>query len=108
MNNRPYLDVRDDLRCYEHKTHFILRIVKSHLKKYYYDAIILDRKNDKQFIIPFGDRYRHIYCDKTGLNAYKEMICDVPATKLDFLKNNSKWIKAGLSKRYLEYVYLFN
>ncbi len=106
--SRPYLDIRDDLRCYEHKTHYILKIVKSHLRKYYYDAVILDRINDKQFIIPFGNRYRHIYCDKTGLNSYEPMICNLSATRNDWLKNNSKWLTKGLSKRYLEYIYLFN
>lgn len=106
--SRPYLDVRDDLRTYDMKSHFILKIVKSHLRKYYYDAVILNKVNDKQFIIPFGDRYRVIYCDKTGLNAYEPMICNVIATKNDWLKNNSKWATAGLSKRYLEYIFLFN
>lgn len=106
--SRPYLDIRDDLRTYEHKTHYILKIVKSHLRKYYYDAVILDKVNNKHFIIPFGNRYRHIYTDKTGLNAYEPMICNLSATKNDWLKNNSKWLTTGLSKRYLEYIYLFN
>ena len=106
--SRPYLDVRDDLRTYDHKTHYILKILKSHLRKYYYDAVILDKVNDHQFIISFGGRYTHIYTDRTGLNAYKEMICNVDATKNNWLKNNSKWVNKGLSKRYLEYIYLFN
>jgi len=50
----------------------LVKFRRSQTKNKKYDAIIQNKRNDKKFVIPFGDVRYSQYNDSTGLGLYTE------------------------------------
>lgn len=68
---------------------------KSTRKNKQYNAL-LERKSDKKIIrVPFGDKNYQNYQDKTGLNAYPELIHNDKNRRRLFRERHKGYLKEG-------------
>ena len=86
----------------------LIKFRKSNTKNKKYDAIIQNKQNKKQFIIPFGDsRYMH-YKDTTPLKLYTHLNHNDIKRRELYKKRHSTFIKNGYySAGYFSQKYLW-
>lgn len=96
-----------DEMYYSMKKYKLLKYRKSKTKHKMYDAILLD-KNEKQHIVPFGDKRYENYRDKTGLNLYPHLIHNDKKRRKRFRTRHKHYLKNGFySPSYFSYYILW-
>ena len=59
---------------YSKRQYKLLGYERSKRKNKMYNAILLNKKTNREVIVPFGDNKMENYWDKTGLNLYPNLI----------------------------------
>ena len=85
----------------------ILRFEKSKTKNKMYDAILLNKKTNRNKKIPFGDNKMENYRDITGLNRYRHLIHNDKKRRKNFRSRHGKNAKYKFSSAYFAYKYLW-
>ena len=90
------------------KDYDIVKFRRSESKNKKYDALIQHKRNDKIYIIPYGDtRYQH-YKDSTGLGLYSNLDHNDKARRALFrLRHKPNYNKNYYSPAYMSWNYLW-